>query len=48
MDFAYFVLQNQKLFNSWSELLEGGGGSYDNRIPLYSFDNKDVMYDPTW
>ncbi|XP_070207667.1 collagen alpha-1(XV) chain-like [Littorina saxatilis] len=38
----------QMLFNSWEDLVNGAGGHFNNDVPLFSFDGKDVMNDSTW
>ncbi|KAB1280145.1 Collagen alpha-1 chain [Camelus dromedarius] len=41
-------LKGQVLFNSWESIFSGNGGQFNTHIPIYSFDGRDVMTDPSW
>ena len=40
--------QDDVLFNSWNELLNGGGGRYNGRTPIYSFNGENVKESSKW
>jgi len=43
------VNQNQILFSSWLEMFDGRGAPLNsNKVPIYSFNDVDVMRDPSW
>lgn len=41
-------LRGDVMFRNWQEIFTGDGGALDARIPLYSFDGRDVIADPFW
>lgn len=41
-------LRGQVLFNNWDSIFTGHGGQFNTHIPIYSFDGRDVMTDPSW
>uniref|UniRef100_A0A3P9H3Q4 Collagenase NC10/endostatin domain-containing protein n=1 Tax=Oryzias latipes TaxID=8090 RepID=A0A3P9H3Q4_ORYLA len=34
--------------SNWRSIFSGNGGSFSPRIPIYSFDGRDVLLDPFW
>lgn len=36
------------LFNNWDSVFSGHGGQFNTHVPIYSFDGRDVMTDPSW
>lgn len=36
------------MFRNWRSIFNGDGGPLDARIPIYSFDGRDVLADPFW
>ncbi|XP_066895876.1 collagen alpha-1(XV) chain isoform X9 [Kogia breviceps] len=41
-------LKGQVLFNNWDSIFSGHGGQFNTHVPIYSFDGRDVMTDPSW
>uniref|UniRef100_A0A8C7GIW2 Collagenase NC10/endostatin domain-containing protein n=1 Tax=Oncorhynchus kisutch TaxID=8019 RepID=A0A8C7GIW2_ONCKI len=41
-------LKGEVLYGSWMNIFSGNGGVLDPSIPIYSFDGRNVMTDPTW
>lgn len=41
-------LKREVLFNNWMSIFSGNGGQFDPQIPIYSFDGRNVMTDPSW
>uniref|UniRef100_A0A8C9Q772 Collagen type XV alpha 1 chain n=1 Tax=Spermophilus dauricus TaxID=99837 RepID=A0A8C9Q772_SPEDA len=41
-------LKGQVLFNNWDSIFSGQGGQFNAHVPIYSFDGRDVMTDPSW
>ncbi|MGH0144457.1 UNVERIFIED_CONTAM: hypothetical protein FKN15_003197 [Acipenser sinensis] len=41
-------LKGEVLFNNWMSIFSGNGGQFDPQIPIYSFDGRNVMSDPSW
>uniref|UniRef100_A0A8C8RD01 Collagenase NC10/endostatin domain-containing protein n=1 Tax=Pelusios castaneus TaxID=367368 RepID=A0A8C8RD01_9SAUR len=41
-------LKGEILFNNWESMFTGSGGQFNTQIPIYSFDGKNVMTDPSW
>ncbi|KAK5849788.1 hypothetical protein PBY51_014094 [Eleginops maclovinus] len=41
-------LRGDVMFRNWREIFTGDGGAMDARIPIYSFDGRDVIADPFW
>ncbi|XP_061661764.1 collagen alpha-1(XVIII) chain-like [Syngnathoides biaculeatus] len=41
-------LRGDVLFPNWRSVFNGQGGALDSRIPIYSFDGRDVLADPFW
>lgn len=40
--------QGDVMFRNWRSIFNGDGGPMDARIPIYSFDGRDVLADPFW
>lgn len=36
------------MFRNWWSIFNGDGGPINARIPIYSFDGRDVLADPFW
>lgn len=36
------------MFRNWRSIFSGDGGPVNSRIPIYSFDGRDVLADPFW
>lgn len=36
------------MFRNWRSIFNGDGGPINARIPIYSFDGRDVLADPFW
>uniref|UniRef100_A0A3B3B560 Collagenase NC10/endostatin domain-containing protein n=1 Tax=Oryzias melastigma TaxID=30732 RepID=A0A3B3B560_ORYME len=41
-------LRGDVMFWNWRSIFSGNGGSFSPRIPIYSFDGRDVLSDPFW
>ncbi|XP_031706024.1 collagen alpha-1(XVIII) chain-like isoform X1 [Anarrhichthys ocellatus] len=41
-------LRGDVMFRNWRSIFNGDGGPLDARIPIYSFDGRDVLADPFW
>lgn len=41
-------LRGDVMFRTWHSIFSGDGGQLDPRIPIYSFDGRDVLADPFW
>uniref|UniRef100_A0A4X2JR82 Collagen type XV alpha 1 chain n=1 Tax=Vombatus ursinus TaxID=29139 RepID=A0A4X2JR82_VOMUR len=41
-------LKGEILFNNWESIFSGHGGQFNNHVPIYSFDGRNVMTDPSW
>uniref|UniRef100_A0A803TBU5 Collagenase NC10/endostatin domain-containing protein n=1 Tax=Anolis carolinensis TaxID=28377 RepID=A0A803TBU5_ANOCA len=41
-------LKDEILFDNWEAIFSGKGGQFDLRIPIYSFDGRNVFTDPAW
>lgn len=41
-------LRGDVMFRNWRSIFNGDGGPMDARIPIYSFDGRDVLADPFW
>ncbi|XP_039646599.1 collagen alpha-1(XVIII) chain-like isoform X3 [Perca fluviatilis] len=41
-------LRGDVMFRNWRSIFNGDGGPWDARIPIYSFDGRDVLADPFW
>ncbi|XP_037312331.2 collagen alpha-1(XVIII) chain-like isoform X1 [Pungitius pungitius] len=41
-------LRGDVMFSNWRSIFNGDGGPMDARVPIYSFDGRDVMADPFW
>uniref|UniRef100_A0A8C6TBV6 Collagenase NC10/endostatin domain-containing protein n=1 Tax=Neogobius melanostomus TaxID=47308 RepID=A0A8C6TBV6_9GOBI len=41
-------LQGDILFRNWRSIFDGDGARINTRIPIYSFDGRDVLADPFW
>jgi len=54
LGFVFFVkvalkfYQGETLFNNWESLFNGNGGHFNIHVPIYSFDGRNVMTDPSW
>ena len=42
------MVQNEELFQSWSDVFSGSGAPFNSDVSIYSFDGRDVMADPSW
>lgn len=36
------------MFQNWRSVFNGNGGPISARVPIYSFDGRDVLADPFW
>lgn len=41
-------LRGDVMFRNWRSIFSGNGGPVNPRIPIYSFDGRDVLADPFW
>ncbi|XP_069368637.1 collagen alpha-1(XVIII) chain-like isoform X3 [Paralichthys olivaceus] len=41
-------LRGDVMFRNWRGIFNGDGGPINSRIPIYSFDGRDVLADPFW
>lgn len=41
-------LRGDVLFRSWRSVFDGDGAPINTRVPIYSFDGRDVLVDPFW
>uniref|UniRef100_A0A8C5GKJ3 Collagenase NC10/endostatin domain-containing protein n=2 Tax=Gouania willdenowi TaxID=441366 RepID=A0A8C5GKJ3_GOUWI len=41
-------LRGDVMFRSWRSIFSGSGAPINARIPIYSFDGRDVLADPFW
>uniref|UniRef100_H3AP77 Collagenase NC10/endostatin domain-containing protein n=1 Tax=Latimeria chalumnae TaxID=7897 RepID=H3AP77_LATCH len=41
-------LKGQMLFQNWNSLFRHKGARFNSRVPLYSFNGRNVMTDPLW
>uniref|UniRef100_A0A8D3A4I4 Thrombospondin-like N-terminal domain-containing protein n=1 Tax=Scophthalmus maximus TaxID=52904 RepID=A0A8D3A4I4_SCOMX len=41
-------LRGDVMFRNWRSIFSGDGGPVNSRIPIYSFDGRDVLADPFW
>uniref|UniRef100_A0A3Q0SN40 Collagenase NC10/endostatin domain-containing protein n=1 Tax=Amphilophus citrinellus TaxID=61819 RepID=A0A3Q0SN40_AMPCI len=41
-------LRGDVLFRNWRAIFSGEGGAINTRIPIYSFDGRNVLADPFW
>uniref|UniRef100_A0A674J7M6 Collagen type XV alpha 1 chain n=1 Tax=Terrapene triunguis TaxID=2587831 RepID=A0A674J7M6_9SAUR len=41
-------LKGEILFNNWESVFTGSGGQFNIQSPIYSFDGRNVMTDPSW
>uniref|UniRef100_A0A3Q3JGB6 Collagenase NC10/endostatin domain-containing protein n=1 Tax=Monopterus albus TaxID=43700 RepID=A0A3Q3JGB6_MONAL len=41
-------LRGDVMFRNWQSIFNGDGGTINTRIPIYSFDGRDVLADPFW
>lgn len=41
-------LRGDVMFRNWRSIFSGDGGPINARIPIYSFDGRDVLADPFW
>lgn len=41
-------LRGDIMFRNWRSIFNGDGGPINTRIPIYSFDGRDVLADPFW
>lgn len=42
------VFQGDVMFRNWRSVFSGDGARIHSRIPIYSFDGRDVLADPFW
>lgn len=47
-DAVALPFQGDVMFRNWRSIFSGDGGKMDPRIPIYSFDGRDVLADPFW
>lgn len=40
--------QGEMLFHNWESIFKGNGGEFNINVPIYSFDGRNVMTDPSW
>lgn len=45
---CFILLQNEVLFQSWNEIINGNGAFMKSDASIYSFDGRDVMSDGQW
>lgn len=43
-----FPSQGDVMFRNWRSIFKGNGGPISARVPIYSFDGRDVLADPFW
>ncbi|NXS62932.1 COFA1 protein, partial [Brachypteracias leptosomus] len=41
-------LKGEILFNNWESIFNGNGGQFNIHVPIYSFDGRNVMTNPSW
>ncbi|CAG5896098.1 unnamed protein product [Menidia menidia] len=41
-------LRGDVMFRNWQSIFSGNGGVFSPRIPIYSFDGRDILADPFW
>uniref|UniRef100_A0A8C6ZGZ4 Collagen alpha-1(XV) chain n=1 Tax=Nothoprocta perdicaria TaxID=30464 RepID=A0A8C6ZGZ4_NOTPE len=41
-------LKGETLFSNWESIFNGNGGQFNPHVPIYSFDGRNVMTDPSW
>lgn len=41
-------LRGDVMFRNWRSIFNGNGGPISARVPIYSFDGRDVLADPFW
>uniref|UniRef100_A0A8B9EVA8 Collagen alpha-1(XV) chain-like protein n=1 Tax=Amazona collaria TaxID=241587 RepID=A0A8B9EVA8_9PSIT len=41
-------LKGETLFSNWNSIFNGNGGQFNIHVPIYSFDGRNVMTDPSW
>uniref|UniRef100_A0A663EYY2 Collagen type XV alpha 1 chain n=1 Tax=Aquila chrysaetos chrysaetos TaxID=223781 RepID=A0A663EYY2_AQUCH len=41
-------LKGEILFNNWESIFNGNGGQFNIHVPIYSFDGRNIMTDPSW
>ncbi|NXK55065.1 COFA1 protein, partial [Chauna torquata] len=41
-------LKGEMLFKNWECIFNGNGGEFNIHVPIYSFDGRNVMTDPSW
>ena len=45
---VWYFLQNEELFESWLTIFNGAGAQFNVRVPIYSFDGRDILTDSKW
>ncbi|NWX19942.1 COFA1 protein, partial [Aegotheles bennettii] len=41
-------LKGEVLFSNWESIFNGNSGQFNIHVPIYSFDGRNVMTDPSW
>ncbi|NXP50079.1 COFA1 protein, partial [Heliornis fulica] len=41
-------LKGETLFSNWESIFNGNGGQFNTHVPIYSFDGRNIMTDPSW
>lgn len=47
-DMPVVNIRGEVLFDSWMSIFSGNGGVFNPSVPIYSFDGRNVLTDPTW
>lgn len=47
-DMPVVNMRGEVLFESWMSIFSGNGGVFNPSVPIYSFDGRNVLTDPTW
>uniref|UniRef100_A0A8D0G7X3 Collagen alpha-1(XV) chain n=1 Tax=Sphenodon punctatus TaxID=8508 RepID=A0A8D0G7X3_SPHPU len=41
-------LKGETLFQNWESIFSGNGGQFNFQVPIYSFEGRNVLTDPSW
>uniref|UniRef100_A0A915I8R6 Uncharacterized protein n=1 Tax=Romanomermis culicivorax TaxID=13658 RepID=A0A915I8R6_ROMCU len=41
-------LRGDTLFESWSDIFSNNGGKFSENVPIYSFNRRNILTDPSW
>ncbi|NXN97327.1 COFA1 protein, partial [Rhinopomastus cyanomelas] len=41
-------LKGETLFSNWESIFDGNGGQFNAEVPIFSFDGRNVLTDPSW